>query len=331
MRFRDLTGEQARQYADTSQVFEEWRLTARQMWNGHGGAYTANVRWEKNKTGAEYLVQRKNNIKKSLGRRTRDLERFHDEYNKEKARLIEREKSLRVELKRMAPINRAMLLGRVPGVVADILRKFDEQGFLGTKVAVIGTNALYAYEALCAVHIQSAVLATRDADFLWDSASRLQLAIAEVRPPSVIGLIRRADRSFDAGAGYGYLARNDAGFEVEMLTPSEEEGDALPLGLSEDDLQATPYRGLQALQVLEKTSAVAIDERGMPVQMVVPEIRSFALHKEWVASRADRKALSKGRDRDQAKIVRRLAEKHLGLSFGAPEMARVTEQLDRMS
>jgi len=50
---------------------------------------------------------------------------------------------------------------------------------------------------------------------------------------------------------------------------------------------------------------------GFPAKMVVPDPRSFALHKLWVSDQDDREAIQKRRDREQAKAVAKLIVKCL--------------------
>jgi hypothetical protein len=61
-----------------------------------------------------------------------------------KARVAELDDAVR----RMAPVNRAMGLGRVPWVAARLLRRLDRDALLGHGISVVGTHALFAYERL---------------------------------------------------------------------------------------------------------------------------------------------------------------------------------------
>lgn len=76
---------------------------------------------------------------------------FSELSNEQRQRLIDvqqRAEALRQVLQGMARVNRAMALGRVPSLVGRILRRLDEAGVLGEQVCVVGTNALFAYEAI---------------------------------------------------------------------------------------------------------------------------------------------------------------------------------------
>ena len=205
--YTPLTNEQARQAIDVAQVFRSWRDAAIQTWNGHNGVYVAPMSWRQGGGGREYLVERVHNYRKHHGPRSPETEHHFDTYTRERSRLIERMKSTRARLEKMAPVDRALGLGRMPALTANILRQLDEHGFLGKKIAIVGTNALYAYEAKAGVHIHTPLMETSDADLLWDARERLTLAIEKIPRPAVLALLRKADASFDASRQYGSVPR----------------------------------------------------------------------------------------------------------------------------
>jgi hypothetical protein len=92
------------------------------------------------------------------------------------ARVQDQISGLRQPLSDRAPILRARGLGRVPLLAARVLRKLDEIGWLGTNLFVVGTNALFAYEAAAALPIESTMLATGDVDVLYDARRRLRVS-----------------------------------------------------------------------------------------------------------------------------------------------------------
>lgn len=322
----ELTNEQTRQSVDVAQVFRSWREAAIQTWNGHGGKFVAPMSWRKDR-GREYLVARKLNYRKHYGPRSQETEKLYTEYTEERNRIIERMKGTYGRLKQMAPVNRALGLGRMPKLTADILRELDQHGFLGLKILVVGTNALYAYEAKAGIHIHSPLMETGDADQLWDSRECLTLAIDKLKPPAVVALLRKADPTFDATKQYGISAENKDGFIVELL--SVDSGELEKTGLP-DDLSRTPMAGMDALLAFPKFEAVVIDRRGMPVRVVAPEVRVFTLLKEWISKQTGRAPAKRRRDREKAKVLREIAEKELGLRFDAQEMRNVPEYLSAL-
>jgi len=320
----ELTNEQIRQQVDAQQLYRAWRRAAVQTWNEHNGQYAAPASWRKI-AGREYLVLRTRGIRKHVGPRSPQTEEYAKRYIAERERIINAQVATFAELKRMAPVNRALQLGRMPNLVADIVRKLDEFGFLGTKATVIGTNALYAYEAMAGVHIRPALLETSDADILWDASQTLKLAIENVRPPSMIALLQKVDRSF-AIADYGIAARNQTGFIVELISPKED-AQPEPTGLGDLDVEVTPYSNMEGLLSLPRFEAIPIDRSGFPFRMVVPDIRAFTLHKMWTSKQLSREPEKRRRDASQAKMLANLTESILGLSLKDPEMASVPKYL----
>jgi hypothetical protein len=206
----------------------------------------------------------------------------------------------------MAPVNVALRLGRVPNLVARVLRRLDEQGLLGPRIAVVGTNALFAYEAAAGVHFASGLLATVDVDLALDARRSLTLAAA-LRPEGLLGLLRKVDRSFAIRRDGDFRAVNRDGFMVDLITPAPRDlrRRAHPprLGTAAEDLQAVEIDKLHWLVEAPRFAAVAIAENGLPVRMVAADPRFFAAHKLWLAERPDREPEKRGRDRLQGEAV----------------------------
>lgn len=92
----------------------------------------------------------------------------------------DRLKALAGRLDELAPVNRAMGLGRVPVTAARILRECDKAELLGDHLIVVGTNALFAYEAAARVQIESGLVASGDIDLLHDARHHLSLALQDI-------------------------------------------------------------------------------------------------------------------------------------------------------
>ena len=126
----------------------------------------------------------------------------------------------------------------MPAIAARILRELDHEGLLATHLIVAGTNALFAYEAATGTVLPTEHVATTDADLLWDTKQSLLLAATGVRREGIMGILRRVDRSFVAD--YGFNARNDDGYIVDLLCPETDDMTTIKIG---DDLEATPMPG----------------------------------------------------------------------------------------
>ena len=88
------------------------------------------MRWQSSK-GKTYLYEAHGKVSKSLGRKTPELERRKREHDAKRLKLKNRVKVLQKRQGSMAPVNRALSLGRVPKIAARILRALDREGSAG--------------------------------------------------------------------------------------------------------------------------------------------------------------------------------------------------------
>ena len=222
----------------------------------------------------------------------------------------------------MSPVNRALGLGRMPEIAARIVRALDQAGLLGSRIIVVGTNALYAYETATGTMLPAEHVATTDADLLWDAEEPLELAATGIRRAGIMGILRRVDRSFVAD--YGFNARNADGYIVDLLCP---ETDDVPTLGEVGDLAATPMEGVEWLLAAPRFEQTIIGEDGRPFLIVVPEPRTFALHKLWVSRRDSRQPLKRPRDTSHAQVVAELVRTYLRLPFSAKAMPWLPPEL----
>jgi len=164
MAYRDLTPNQTRVQIDARQAYEAF-LDAKRVLAG----YTGGMKWKK-VGGREYLIKVVNRTgsERSLGPRTPAMESLFDEWKAGKARAQERSDALAATVREFAGMSVGVGINRVPSVVTSALRRLDEHGLLGKNIMVIGTNAMYAYEAAASVMFDAGLMATTDVDFLWD-------------------------------------------------------------------------------------------------------------------------------------------------------------------
>ena len=162
--FKEMTDNQRRVLIDTIQIYEAFMDTFQK-----NRSYSGGMHWKKSK-GYEYLFRTRDRYGygKSLGRRSPKTEKILDEFRQTKHNLKERLAFLKGRLKEQARFCKAAMIQRVPRVVTNILRLLEQQSLLGKNVIVIGTNAIYAYEAAAGIFFDSSIMATRDMDILWD-------------------------------------------------------------------------------------------------------------------------------------------------------------------
>jgi hypothetical protein len=326
----ELKGDQRRQLVDTQQVFDAWRETAYESKRRFAGS----MRWGE-RNGADYLLRKIGRTETSLGRRSADTERIYEAFAKGRIENQDRLKGLAKRLDELAPVNRAMGLGRVPVLAARILRRCDEAGLLGKHLTIVGTNAMFAYEVAAGVHTQSGLVASGDIDLLYDARRHLSLAVEDVHASGLIGLLRTVDTSFAPVRPGSFRAGNREGYLVDLIRPEAKDvmRDRSKPAFTDlpEDLQGAAIFGLGWLINSPKMDVIAIDERGYPVRMVVIDPRAFALHKAWISGREDREPVKAKRDFEQAQAAAVIATRYLRRPFDGPELGALPNSLRELA
>jgi len=320
MDFPELSLDQRRQLIDTQQRFEAWRLADRAFRTSYKGS----MAWKKIK-GKEHLYRIiSRHTQKYVGPRSPEIERLKSEYMASRTTSRARITKMRKAIEKSASINRVMGLARVPRSAAQILRAFDQAGLLGDGLFVVGTHALYAYEAKSGIIFKPELLATQDLDLLADVRNRLVLAIDEKEREGLLSILKSVDSSFDV-QGDLFRAVNEDGYFVDIIRPMRKDevfadeydlGGIVPVGID----------GLKWLVSSPRFDAAAIAEDGLPVWISCIDPRSFALHKYWLSKQNSREAIKRRRDAAQAVAVAQVAEQ-LGLKFNQKELSALPLQL----
>jgi hypothetical protein len=185
MSFSDLRSEQQRQLIDAVDVFDAWREASIERRRRFSGS----MRWAE-RGDRHYLLRKVGSTEHSLGPSSGDTEEAYRSFLEGRDQNSDRLAGLANRLDQMAPVNKAMGLGRVPRIAARILRDLDERDLLGHQLFIVGTNALFAYEARAGVRIASELMATGDVDLLLDARQRISLIGQQVRDIGLLGLLR---------------------------------------------------------------------------------------------------------------------------------------------
>lgn len=321
--FQELSGDQRREAVNTQQRYAAYR-EAEHRANGYRGSMV----WRKIQ-GREYLVRShyaKSGVRRqtSLGLRSKKTEATKLEYERGRAQARDRLKDLQAVIARQAAINRAVGLGRVPLTGAKIIRALDQAGMLGAGIRILGTNAIYAYEAAAGVRIDPGLTTTEDIDLLFDARSRLTFAASEdLSTPSLVQLLRKVDHSF-ARSAQTFRAANKEGYLVDFIKPLRNPpwkverqrvaGDA-------EDLLAVEIEGLAWHESAPPFEAVAIDERGEPCRVVTTDPRVWVAHKLWLSKRQDREPIKRRNDAAQARVIGRIVAKYMpNLPYAADDL-----------
>jgi hypothetical protein len=308
----ELPANVTRQYIDAVASFEAWEEAVREAGQVRGGMY-----WHKGPASdpvATYLVRTSpSGGEKSLGARSPSTEEIYVRFKQRKEEAEARLAGLRVAVETNTRLNRALRVGRVEPIVIAILDRLAAAG-LAEHFRVVGTHALYAYEAAAGVRFDAEALATRDIDLLWDVRKRVQFAtqLAKV-DHSMMNVLKKVDPTFRRREGRKETAVNKDGFEVDILKRMPVDGDPRPARLSadHDDLYAVPAADAHVLLDSAPYSAVIVATNGRMARMNTLHPLAFARFKIWMSGLAERDGMKRRRDLLQAESVRQLVQSYL--------------------
>lgn len=304
----------ARQYIDAVSTFEALEEAQEEAAQVRGGMY-----WHAGPApspDAKYLVRTTPaGAETSLGSRTPENEAIYERFTLRKRESVERVAGLKAALEQHQRLNRALRVGRVdPLVVALLARLASTQ--LSPHFRVVGTHALYAYEATAGVRLDSDTLATRDMDLLWDTRKRILFStqLAKI-DSSMLGVLKKVDSSFRIRKSQKYTAVNKDGFEVDIIRRERAGDDPHPIKLSDEDEDFWVVQARRANVLLDSPgfSAVIVASNGTMARMNTVHPATFVAFKRWMANQADREALKRRRDVLQADAVQTLLDKYLPL------------------
>lgn len=315
MDYLPLSDNTARQLIDSTTVFDEFMRVQAQARAYAGGMY-----W-KRQGEYEYLVKTQpDNRQSRVGPRSPETEKVHEEFTTRKRDVEARLKSLRDALKDAERLNKALKVGRVPSPVISVLQAIEDAG-LGQHFTVVGTHALYAYEAGAGVRIVQGALATQDVDLLWDARRRVRF-ITDIGKldASMLSVLQRADATFVRKEGQNETAINAKGFEVDFLRRQPEGDDPHPFRFSDDEGDLWPVQAVRAsvLTNAPRFDHVVISATGRMTLMRTIAPESFVEFKRWMAKKAlNRPEAKRRRDLLQADIVQKLLDEGLLLPQAA--------------
>ena len=303
---KPLSNQQRLHQVNTEQLYENYRPAL-----NHAAAYTYGMRWKKVRD-KEYLFKDSNRRGngKSLGPRSAQTEELLAAFSAGRNTAKERLSLITEKIEEQARLNKALRLNRIPRVVARVLRELDQAGLLDS-FTVIGTQALYAYEAAAGSHFLLELLASGDVDLLYDTRQKMTVVSEKLDGNGLLGLLKKADKTFECVRQNSYRAANAGQFMVDLVIAPLGMHSKTNITFADSDLVATEVPGLQWLLNSPKIEVVAIDEDGWPVPIRAPDPRAFALHKAWLSGLPNREPLKKPRDLDQARAVALLVQEQM--------------------
>jgi len=260
-----LSDEQLRALGNAAQFYADWRVALSEIpahslyWNPAGGH--------------EYLAST-SSAQRSLGRRSPETEQMYETHTAAKQAAEQRLSAIEARINESAPLWRALRLPSVDPLTGRILRELDKGELLGSKILIIGTYALKAYEVEAADTFATGMDATDDLDLT------LLLGDSSV-PRAVLRALKRVDTNFIVNPNAPTRAVNGSGYRVDLLTTLAGEKSIDPAF----GWRPAPLEGQDWLLLGKPVTTVVVDARGWPVPMIVPDPRYFALHKLWLSKR----------------------------------------------
>jgi hypothetical protein len=296
----EIDPDAARQYIDARSAFVELERTRKNALQLRGGMVWKTV------DGKEYLVRTSTTGgQKGLGRRTPQTELIYQSFMDKKESVQERASSLKASVAKHERMNRALRVGRMPGIAVAILSRLANAG-LDEYFSVVGTHALYAYEAAAGLRFASEITSTRDIDLLWDTRKRVMFAQRlKQDSPSMLAALQKVDKTFQVIEDQKYTAINKDGFEVDIIRRLASEGDPHPIRLSdsEDDFWVVQAKRAGELMNAPEFTEVVVSEGGAMARMTTIHPTVFVSFKRWMSKEPDRDPLKRRRDALQADAV----------------------------
>lgn len=309
---QELSSAMTRQYIDAVAVFDALAEAAAEAAQVRGGMY-----WHAGPASApesQYLVRTTpSGAETGLGRRTAETQAIYDKFIQRKQASAERLAGLKAALEQQQRLNRALRLGRVDPLVVALLNRLANTR-LDTYFRVVGTHALYAYEAAAGVRLDADALATRDMDLLWDTRKRIVFFTQLARVDrSMLGVLQKVDASFRIRKSQKYTAVNKDGFEVDIIRREKAQDDPHPIKLSDadEDFWVAQARRANVLLDTPAFSAIIVATNGTMARMHTVHPATFVTFKRWLATQNDRDPLKRRRDVLQADAVQEIIDQYL--------------------
>ncbi len=306
--FLELNEGQKRQYIDAETVF-----IALQQAKKVASEVRGSMLWRELRGKRTLIRTSASGAQRSLGVQSDDSLALFNNFVSRKSGIEERVKALKSQLAVQQRLNRAQRVGRVPNIVVAVLNALESAG-LQDNFKVVGTHALYAFEIAAGVRISEAAMATRDVDMLFDSRKRLAFFSAMQKlDSSLIGLLHKADPSFEVVADQRYTARNKDGFEVDIVRRTAKDADPHPLRMSEDedDFWAVQVSMGEKLLSARRFDQVVVATSGEMAMMRTVHPLDYARIKLALAQQINRDANKRGKDLLQAAVISELVTQFL--------------------
>ena len=299
----ELTPAQTRQYIDAEATLRALRDTKKAALEVRGSMFWREL------NGQRYLVRvASRGSQTSLGRHTAELEAIYHRFMGRKNNIEERLTRLKAAMEQHQRSNRALRVGRAPRLLIDTINRLEQAG-IGEHFCVVGTHALYAFEAACGVRVQDDATATQDIDLLLDTRKYLSFVTTmDALDTSLLSVFKKVDKTFELREDQLYTAVNADGFEIDVARRAAKDGDPHPLRVSkyEEDFWAVQISTGSNLLDGGYFEQAVVATSGHMAMMRTPAPASFVRVKQTLASLRTRDPLKARKDAVQAEIVSEL-------------------------
>jgi hypothetical protein len=277
-----FSDEQSRVLINLHQQYEVWMEAERAL-----AAMPYNM-VRKTVNGYSYLyeVLDRTNNGKSLGPWSDEQEARFNAYRASKAEWQDRRDTSRAQLDESCRLYRALRLPMLASAAGAIIREADRRSLLGSKLIVVGTNAMPAYHVEAAGMIRDIPDETLDCDMAWTGTT-----FEEGQQP-IWDMLKAVDPTFTINTERSFQARNARAYEVEILAAPSRIGTIFRT----DRPMPIPLPEQEWLLNGRFVDHVVVCRDGTAARIVAPDPRWFALQKLWMAAQSKRNPLKRPKD-----------------------------------
>ena len=304
-KFIKYKNDQAKAYINSEHIYQ----TYLELFHEYNKSFRYKMGWNKS-NGKEYLYKECYDTKKriSLGRRDKKTELIMNKFKEQKIELKTSLKKYKELLKKQEKMNKFEKINRVPNVLVNLLRTINEYG-LDDKLVIIGTNALYSYEARCGVFMEDEHLATFDIDIFNKRETKISVALKTKLPQKTLrAILLDTDKTFSKAKEAPYRFYNNDGIVVEIITP------IISKETEQDDFSGVlnlEIDGIKWLRSSELSKVMVIGENGLCANMTTIKPLEYAVYKYWLGKHERNDYMKKQRDISQSSLVTKLIEEYM--------------------
>ena len=309
--FFELNEQQKRQLIDAEMLF-----SALEQAEAEAIRYRGSMFWRE-QDGGRYLISLSaHSRQRSLGLASQENELKYQKFTQRKTEVEARLKSLRAKADEVKRMNKALRIGRTPDILIAVLNAMMRYG-VAEHFLVVGTHALFAFETAAGVRLPNDVMATQDADLLFDTGKRAAFVeVMKERQMSFLGILKKVDKTFERDDLDNHTARNASGYEIDLIRrfpPDPEDTTEHPLQLTTEEGDLWPVRASMGQKLLSvpRFDQVVVGINGGMARMRTVHPLHFARIKRQLSKDPNRDPRKKAKDLAQAEMVQALVKEYL--------------------